>query len=189
MDESDEDDVRRLPGLKTVKKKKLRMGIPVWLSCLALLVARHLPGLTKDPPERPMIMLYLNSLCWELLYEPFLNWDTKINFFFVLQSVMIFDACQHGTFRIIVGFKDVEKKKILSWTNKVVLFASEETISSDLQIGLSSGVVPDQVRWTNWPQTWCPLCLLSRVLLIPDGFLKELSSWCRLCQLCPFCLV
>lgn len=29
MDESDEDDVRRLPGLKTVKKKKLRMGIPV----------------------------------------------------------------------------------------------------------------------------------------------------------------
>lgn len=31
MDESDEDDVRRLPGLKTVKKKKLRMGIPVWL--------------------------------------------------------------------------------------------------------------------------------------------------------------
>ncbi|XP_061543785.1 store-operated calcium entry regulator STIMATE-like isoform X1 [Phycodurus eques] len=29
MDESDEDDVRRLMGLKTVKKKKLRMGIPV----------------------------------------------------------------------------------------------------------------------------------------------------------------
>lgn len=29
MDESDEDDVRRLTGLKTVKKKKLRMGIPV----------------------------------------------------------------------------------------------------------------------------------------------------------------
>ncbi|CAB1423400.1 unnamed protein product [Pleuronectes platessa] len=29
MDESDEDDVRRLSGLKTVKKKKLRMGIPV----------------------------------------------------------------------------------------------------------------------------------------------------------------
>uniref|UniRef100_A0A3B5QA51 STIM activating enhance n=2 Tax=Xiphophorus TaxID=8082 RepID=A0A3B5QA51_XIPMA len=29
MDESDEDDVRRLAGLKTVKKKKLRMGIPV----------------------------------------------------------------------------------------------------------------------------------------------------------------
>ncbi|XP_007563407.1 store-operated calcium entry regulator STIMATE isoform X3 [Poecilia formosa] len=28
MDESDEDDVRRLTGLKTVKKKKLRMGIP-----------------------------------------------------------------------------------------------------------------------------------------------------------------
>ncbi|XP_061639518.1 store-operated calcium entry regulator STIMATE-like isoform X3 [Phyllopteryx taeniolatus] len=28
MDESDEDDVRRLMGLKTVKKKKLRMGIP-----------------------------------------------------------------------------------------------------------------------------------------------------------------
>ncbi|XP_015240946.1 PREDICTED: store-operated calcium entry regulator STIMATE-like isoform X2 [Cyprinodon variegatus] len=28
MDESDEDDVRRLPGLKMVKKKKLRMGIP-----------------------------------------------------------------------------------------------------------------------------------------------------------------
>ncbi|XP_067359341.1 store-operated calcium entry regulator STIMATE [Channa argus] len=29
MDESDEDDVRRLTGLKPVKKKKLRMGIPV----------------------------------------------------------------------------------------------------------------------------------------------------------------
>ncbi|XP_061730950.1 store-operated calcium entry regulator STIMATE-like isoform X2 [Nerophis ophidion] len=29
MDESDEEDVRRLAGLKTVKKKKLRMGIPV----------------------------------------------------------------------------------------------------------------------------------------------------------------
>ncbi|KAK1900882.1 Store-operated calcium entry regulator STIMATE [Dissostichus eleginoides] len=29
MDESDEDDVRRLTGMKTVKKKKLRMGIPV----------------------------------------------------------------------------------------------------------------------------------------------------------------
>ena len=29
MDESDEDDVRRLAGLKTVKKKKHRMGIPV----------------------------------------------------------------------------------------------------------------------------------------------------------------
>ncbi|XP_078104030.1 store-operated calcium entry regulator STIMATE [Sander vitreus] len=29
MDDSDEDDVRRLTGLKTVKKKKLRMGIPV----------------------------------------------------------------------------------------------------------------------------------------------------------------
>ncbi|MEQ2265114.1 hypothetical protein XENORESO_002441 [Xenotaenia resolanae] len=29
MDESDEDDVRRLTGLKSVKKKKLRMGIPV----------------------------------------------------------------------------------------------------------------------------------------------------------------
>ncbi|KAM3622386.1 uncharacterized protein V6R79_024085 [Siganus canaliculatus] len=29
MDESDDDDVRRLTGLKTVKKKKLRMGIPV----------------------------------------------------------------------------------------------------------------------------------------------------------------
>ncbi|KAM6927723.1 store-operated calcium entry regulator STIMATE [Xenentodon cancila] len=29
MDESDEDNVRRLTGLKTVKKKKLRMGIPV----------------------------------------------------------------------------------------------------------------------------------------------------------------
>ena len=29
MDESDEDDVRRLSGLKTVKKKKHRMGIPV----------------------------------------------------------------------------------------------------------------------------------------------------------------
>uniref|UniRef100_H2LUG1 STIM activating enhance n=1 Tax=Oryzias latipes TaxID=8090 RepID=H2LUG1_ORYLA len=29
MDESDEDDVRRLTGMKTLKKKKLRMGIPV----------------------------------------------------------------------------------------------------------------------------------------------------------------
>nr|XP_020448926.1 store-operated calcium entry regulator STIMATE-like [Monopterus albus] len=29
MDDSDEDDVRRLTGLKTVKKKKLRMGIPI----------------------------------------------------------------------------------------------------------------------------------------------------------------
>lgn len=29
MDESDEDDIRRLTGLKTVKKKKLQMGIPV----------------------------------------------------------------------------------------------------------------------------------------------------------------
>lgn len=29
MDESDEDDIRRQTGLKTVKKKKLRMGIPV----------------------------------------------------------------------------------------------------------------------------------------------------------------
>ncbi|XP_034023080.1 store-operated calcium entry regulator STIMATE [Thalassophryne amazonica] len=29
MDESDEDDIRQLTGLKTVKKKKLRMGIPV----------------------------------------------------------------------------------------------------------------------------------------------------------------
>lgn len=29
MDESDEDDVRRLTGVKMVKKKKLRMGIPV----------------------------------------------------------------------------------------------------------------------------------------------------------------
>ncbi|XP_061779781.2 store-operated calcium entry regulator STIMATE isoform X2 [Nerophis lumbriciformis] len=29
MDESDEEDVRRLAGLKAVKKKKLRMGIPV----------------------------------------------------------------------------------------------------------------------------------------------------------------
>lgn len=29
MDESDEDDVRRLAGPKAVKKKKLRMGIPV----------------------------------------------------------------------------------------------------------------------------------------------------------------
>ena len=27
MDESDEDDVRRLTGLKSVKKKKLRLGI------------------------------------------------------------------------------------------------------------------------------------------------------------------
>ncbi|XP_045076378.1 store-operated calcium entry regulator STIMATE-like [Coregonus clupeaformis] len=29
MDDSDEEDVRRLTGLKTVKKKKHRMGIPV----------------------------------------------------------------------------------------------------------------------------------------------------------------
>lgn len=36
MDESDEDDVRRLTGMKTVKKKKLRMGIPVWPTCLVL---------------------------------------------------------------------------------------------------------------------------------------------------------
>lgn len=29
MDDSEEEDVRRLTGLKTVKKKKHRMGIPV----------------------------------------------------------------------------------------------------------------------------------------------------------------
>lgn len=110
MDESDEDDVRRLTGVKMVKKKKLRMGIPVWPACLALLLgSKSLRTFPRSPtdcvilPSISDLQLQNNTLYLKLLYHWLLE-DSYMNFFFLAVDHFSF-LCFFFNFFIIVYFK------------------------------------------------------------------------------------
>lgn len=70
MEDSDgDDDVRRITGLKSVKKKKHRLGIPVWFKIIqfgfcsfttGLYMDRQVEGMTKSKPIR-----HCEQFCYE----------------------------------------------------------------------------------------------------------------------------